>query len=95
MFVLVTIAWVPFRLQTRSDMFAVFKAMFGAHGTGHFLSSLALPLVLAAALMWLLPEERTWNLRSWSRARVVATGVLAGMVLIALNATSQFIYFRF
>jgi alginate O-acetyltransferase complex protein AlgI len=94
-FVLVVVGWVFFRLTSTADILDMLGAMAGLNGAGTVLRPLVPYLLLAGVLMWCVPEEWRWSLRSWGPRRTAAVGALAGIVLVLMNTTQKFIYFQF
>jgi alginate O-acetyltransferase complex protein AlgI len=94
-FLLVTIGWCFFRMTTLGGVKAVLAALFGLHGIGTVAPVHVLPLALVLAYVWLVPEERTWSLRSFGSARVAAVALVAVAALVSINETRVFLYFRF
>jgi alginate O-acetyltransferase complex protein AlgI len=94
-YLLVTIGWVFFRFRDFADIRHVFSAMAGRHGLGSPVSGIIPFLVVSAIMMWGLPEEWSFDLRKWGIARVALVGCLAAFVMVAMNETQQFLYFKF
>ena len=94
-FVLVTLGWVLFRMQTVGDAGRLYAGMAGAHGLGAVPGRLLAYIVVSAALMWGLPEEWRWRFGEWGWARVAAVSGVAGIAVVSIATTSPFIYFRF
>jgi D-alanyl-lipoteichoic acid acyltransferase DltB (MBOAT superfamily) len=95
-FLLVTIGWVFFRMRTPSAIRDVLLGMAGLHGVGSLPSSTLLGLLLVAAiLLWGVPEEWRWRLGAWTVPRVVAVGALAAAAVVFIDSTQRFIYFKF
>jgi alginate O-acetyltransferase complex protein AlgI len=95
-FVLVTIGWVFFRMRTPGAIRDVLFGMAGLHGVGSLPSATLLGLlVVAAGLMWGVPEEWRWRLGAWTVPRVVAVGALAAAAVVFIDSTQRFIYFKF
>jgi alginate O-acetyltransferase complex protein AlgI len=94
-YLLVTVGWVFFRFRDFADIRRVFSAMAGRHGLGSPVTGIVPFLVVSAILMWGLPEEWSFDLRKWGVARVAAVGCLVAFVMVAMNQTQQFLYFKF
>jgi alginate O-acetyltransferase complex protein AlgI len=94
-YLLVTIGWVFFRFRDFVDIRHVFSAMAGRHGLGSPVTGIVPFLVVSAIMTWGLPEEWSFDLRKWGVARVAAVGCLVAFVMVAMNQTQQFLYFKF
>jgi hypothetical protein len=94
-FGLVTVGWVFFRFGAASDIRTVLEAMAGLHGIGEPVVGVLPFLGIAAAVHFGLPEEWSWDLRTWSARRVAVAGGIAGASLAVLNDTVKFLYFQF
>jgi alginate O-acetyltransferase complex protein AlgI len=95
-FLLVTVGWVFFRLETTGDILSMLAAMGGLHGLGRTLGGpLPFLLVVAGFLVWGRQEEWRLDLRGWRARSVVALGVVTAVTFVFMNDTQQFIYFEF
>ena len=94
-FVAVSLAWVLFRMQTVHEAGQLYASMAGAHGVGGVPGRLALYLLVAAAVVWGLPEEWRWKLDGWGWKRTAAVGAVTAVAVLSVAATTPFIYFRF
>ena len=94
-FALVMIGWVFFRLHSAHDIAGIVVAMTGARGLGDVPNRLGLGIVLACAWVWLVPEEWRWDVGSFGRVRVAATGILFAAAVTAMYSSQPFVYFRF
>ena len=94
-FLLVTVGWVFFRLAGAGDAFDVLAAMAGLHGIGSAPTGPLPYLALAAALMWLVPEEWRWDFARLRTRWLVPIGVATGIALVFVNTAERFIYFKF
>jgi D-alanyl-lipoteichoic acid acyltransferase DltB (MBOAT superfamily) len=94
-FVLVTLGWVLFRMRSARAIGALYAGMFGAHGIGGVPGHLALYVIVAAALVFGLPEEWRWPVGRWNAALVAATAVLFAVAVSSVYTSHPFIYFRF
>jgi alginate O-acetyltransferase complex protein AlgI len=94
-YLLVTIGWAFFRLHSAADVGQMFAAMSGLHGRGSAMTGLLPYLAIAAALMWCVPEERTWSLAEWRTGRLAALAFVTALAIVSLNFTQKFIYFQF
>jgi alginate O-acetyltransferase complex protein AlgI len=94
-FLLVTVGWVFFRMNTVGGIGNVLAAMAGLHGGGEILGGLLPYLLVGGVLMWGVPEEWTWRLPAWGPRRVALLGGVAGVALLYMNTTQKFLYFQF
>ena len=94
-FTLVTLAWVLFRMPTLGGAGQLYASMFAAHGIGAVPGRLLAYLLVAAAIVWGLPEEWRWQVGSWGWPRVAVVGGLAAVAAVSIATTTPFIYFRF
>jgi alginate O-acetyltransferase complex protein AlgI len=94
-FVLVTVGWVFFRLNSAGEIGSMFAAMAGLHGSGRIVTGLLPFLAVAGVIAWGRPEEWRLDLRGWGARRVVALAVLTAVTIVFVNETQKFIYFQF
>jgi alginate O-acetyltransferase complex protein AlgI len=94
-FVVVMFGWVFFRLHSAAAIGHALAAMFLAHGLGQFPGHLALLIVAAIAYTMAVPEEWTWDVRSFGYARVVTVGAVLAVAVASIYTSHPFIYFRF
>jgi len=94
-FVLVMFGWVFFRLHSAAAIGHAVAAMFLLHGLGQFPGHLALLIVAAIAYTMVVPEEWTWDVRSFGFARVAAVGAVLAVGVASIYTSHPFIYFRF
>ncbi len=98
-FLLVTLAWVPFRADSMSHALAIFASLFGADGWGALPAGpwFAVPLLaLALGLTWACPN--TWRIRwtfPWWYALLLAALFGFCVLVILVNTSSPFLYFQF
>jgi len=69
--------------------------MFLLHGLGQFPGHLALLVVAAIVYTMAVPEEWTWDVRSFGFARVVTVGAVLAIAIASIYTSHPFIYFRF
>jgi alginate O-acetyltransferase complex protein AlgI len=94
-FVLVVLGWVLFRMRSAHGIAQLYAGMFGLHGIGGLPGHLTLYVVIAAAIVFLLPEEWRWPVGRWNLAYVTATAVLFAVAVSSIYTSHPFIYFRF
>lgn len=94
-FVLVSLAWVLFRMPTVGEAGQLYASMAGVHGLGAAPGKLLAYLLVAAAIVWGLPEEWRWKLTAWRWPRVAVLAVVLAVAVTSVASTSPFIYFRF
>jgi alginate O-acetyltransferase complex protein AlgI len=103
-FVLVVIAWVPFRAPDLATTFEFLAAMVGKNGATPALANsvLALQLISGLGIVWLAPNSLELVNRDGPKPRWLASpvGVAACAVLMVgslagLGQISTFIYFSF
>jgi alginate O-acetyltransferase complex protein AlgI len=94
-FVVVMFGWVFFRLHSATAIGHAVAAMFLLHGLGQFPGHLVLLIVAAIAYTMAVPEEWTWNVRSFGFARVTAVGAVRAVAVASIYTSHPFIYFRF
>ena len=94
-FVLVMVGWVLFRMRSAADIGGVYAGMLGLHGIGGVPGHLIAYLLVAAAIVWFLPEEWRWPVTSWGVVRVAAAAVLFVVAATSVYQSTPFIYFRF
>ncbi len=94
-FVVVMFGWVFFRLHSAAAIGHAVAAMFLLHGLGQFPGHLALLIVAAIAYTMVVPEEWTWDVRSFGFARVAAVGAVLAVGVASIYTSHPFIYFRF
>jgi alginate O-acetyltransferase complex protein AlgI len=94
-FLLVTVGWVFFRMNTVDGIGNVLAAMAGLHGGGDVVGGVLPYLLVSGLLMWGLPEEWTWRLPAWGPMRVAMLGALTGIAILYMNTTQKFLYFQF
>ena len=94
-FTLVTIGWVLFRFRVSGEIREMLGAMVGLNGVGAPVLGLIPYLLGSAAVVYLLPEEWSWDYRSWGPRRVALAGAVGGLALVSLNDAVEFLYFQF
>ncbi len=101
-FLVVTVAWIPFRAQSVADSMALFKALFTVHGTIHLdpLHTLVVFLVIGFTLIWQWEardtslEQRFFAVPSWMRT-VALPFMILSVALCSTGDSRAFIYFQF
>jgi alginate O-acetyltransferase complex protein AlgI len=96
-FVAVTVAWVPFKLEAIAQIKLWLSAMFGAAPLGSLGLAPLLGVLAFFALVWLPPSSMRWRV-SFSPAQTMwALGLLSASILIGYGrlSSSPFFYFRF
>jgi alginate O-acetyltransferase complex protein AlgI len=94
-FILVTVGWVLFRLRLPYEVRGTLKAMAGLQGAGVVSSTLVPYLVVAAAVVWGLPEGWRMSLSRWGVGRLAMLAVLTGVAVLSLSSSVRFLYFQF
>ena len=94
-FVVVMFGWVFFRLHSASAIGDAVGAMFLLNGLGQLPGHLVLLIVAATAYTMVIPEEWTWNVRSFGFARVATVGAVLAVAVASIYTSHPFIYFRF
>jgi alginate O-acetyltransferase complex protein AlgI len=94
-FVVVMLGWVFFRLHSAAAIGDALRALLLVHGLGQFPGHLALLIVAACAYTAIVPEEWTWDVRSFGYARVVTVGAVLAVAVASIYTSHPFIYFRF
>ena len=94
-FVVVMFGWVFFRLHSASAIGDAVGAMFLLNGLGQLPGHLLLLIVAATAYTMVIPEEWTWNVRSFGFARVATVGAVLAVAVASIYTSHPFIYFRF
>jgi alginate O-acetyltransferase complex protein AlgI len=94
-FVAVMFGWVFFRLHSASAIGDAVAAMFLLHGRGQIPGHLVLLVAAATAYTMVVPEEWTWDVRSFGFARVVAVAAVLAVAVASIYTSHPFIYFRF
>jgi alginate O-acetyltransferase complex protein AlgI len=94
-FVLVMFGWVFFRLHSAGAIGDALGAMFLLHGFGQVPGHLLLLIAAACAYTALVPEEWTWDVRSFGFARVATVGAVLAVAVASIYTSHPFIYFRF
>jgi alginate O-acetyltransferase complex protein AlgI len=94
-FVLVMFGWVFFRLHSATAIGHAARALFLLNGLGQFPGHLALLIVAACAYTAVVPEEWTWDVRSFGLARVATVGAVLAVAVASIYTSHPFIYFRF
>jgi hypothetical protein len=69
--------------------------MFLFHGLGQVPGHLLLLIAVACAYTAVVPEEWTWDVRSFGFARVATVGGLLAVAIASIYTSHPFIYFRF
>ena len=64
-------------------------------GLGQFPGHLALLIAAAWAYTAVVPEEWSWDLRSFGFVRVATVGALFAVAIASIYSSHPFIYFRF
>jgi alginate O-acetyltransferase complex protein AlgI len=94
-FVVVMFGWVFFRLHSAAAIGHAVSAMCFLHGLGQFPGHLALLILAAVAYTMAVPEEWTWDVRSFGFARVATVGAVLAVAVASIYTSHPFIYFRF
>jgi alginate O-acetyltransferase complex protein AlgI len=94
-FVVVMFGWVFFRLHSAAAIGHAIAAMFLLNGLGQFPGHLVLLIVAAIAYTMLVPEEWTWDVRSFGFVRVVTAAAVFAVAIASIYTSHPFIYFRF
>jgi alginate O-acetyltransferase complex protein AlgI len=94
-FVAVMFGWVFFRLHSAGAIGDAVSAMVFAHGLGQFPGHLVVLIVAACAYTALVPEEWTWDVKSFGFARVATVGAVLAVAIASIYTSHPFIYFRF
>jgi alginate O-acetyltransferase complex protein AlgI len=94
-FVVVMLGWVFFRLHSAAAIGDAVGAMFLFHGLGQVPGHLLLLIAVACAYTAVVPEEWTWDVRSFGFARVATVGGLLAVAIASIYTSHPFIYFRF
>jgi D-alanyl-lipoteichoic acid acyltransferase DltB (MBOAT superfamily) len=94
-FLAVTIGWVFFRMHGAHSVASTLAGLGGLHGLGAVPVGMLPWLLVAAALMWGVPEEWRWQLGRWPTWGLVPIGLATAVALVLVNSTTRFIYFRF
>jgi alginate O-acetyltransferase complex protein AlgI len=94
-FAVVMFGWVFFRLHSAGAIGDAVSAMFLFHGLGQFPGHLVLLILAATAYTMVVPEEWTWNVRSFGFLRVAAVGAVLAIAVASIYTSHPFIYFRF
>jgi alginate O-acetyltransferase complex protein AlgI len=94
-FVAVMFGWVFFRLHSAGAIGDAVSAMVLAHGLGQFPGHLVVLIVAACAYTALVPEEWTWDVKSFGFARVATVGAVLAVAIASIYTSHPFIYFRF
>lgn len=100
-FLLVTVAWVPFRAPSLSVTGDIWTAMLGLNGLDNWASlknlvGLRLALLLAATLAWVNLLPNSWEVSFRPKTRyAVALGLLLAAGLLMIAHPEPFLYFQF
>jgi len=94
-FVVVMFGWVFFRLHSAAAIGHALRALAFGHGLGQVPGHLVLLIVAASAYTAVVPEEWTWDLKSFGFARVATVGALLAVAVSSIYTSHPFIYFRF
>ncbi len=94
-FVVVMFGWVFFRLHSAAAIGHAVAAMFLLHGLGQVPGHLVLLILAAIAYTMVVPEEWTWDVRSFGFARVATLGAVLAVAIASIYTSHPFIYFRF
>ena len=94
-FVVVMFGWVFFRLHSAAAISHAVAAMFLLHGLGQVPGHLVLLILAAIAYTMVVPEEWTWDVRSFGFARVATVGAVLAVAIASIYTSHPFIYFRF
>jgi len=94
-FVVVMFGWVFFRLHSAAAIGQATRALAFARGLGQFPGHLALLAVAACAYTAVVPEEWTWDVKSFGLVRVATIGAVLAVAVASIYTSHPFIYFRF
>ena len=101
MFLLVVIAWVPFRAEDFGMMREVLAAMFGLKGVAGGLAAeipakLYLELAVAGAIAHFCPvNSNRFSYHAMSPLQTMALAIATVVALASMNISSKFLYFNF
>jgi alginate O-acetyltransferase complex protein AlgI len=94
-FLVVMFGWVFFRLHSAAAIGDAVGAMFLFNGLGQLPGHLLLLILAATAYTMVVPEEWTWDVRSFGLARVATVGAVLAVAVASIYTSHPFIYFRF
>lgn len=99
-FILVTLAWIPFRATTPEQAWAVFSGLWSARPAGVDPAGMAAFLAMLATVLWhLMHRDRCFEASMASRGRVwqyaAASFCLVAMFMVSGGDQRAFIYFQF
>ena len=94
-FVAVMFGWVFFRLHSAAAIGHALRALAFTHGLGQFPGHLALLILAACAYTAVVPEEWTWDVKSFGLVRVATVGAALAVAVASIYTSHPFIYFRF
>jgi alginate O-acetyltransferase complex protein AlgI len=94
-FIVVMFGWVFFRLHSAATIGHAVSAMFLLNGLGQIPGHLVLLIVVATGYTMVVPEEWTWDVRSFGYLRVATVGALMAVAVSSIYTSHPFIYFRF
>jgi alginate O-acetyltransferase complex protein AlgI len=99
-FLLVTLAWIPFRATTPEQALAVFSGLWSARPAGFDLASMAAFLAMLATVAWhMVHRDSSFEAAIAARGRIwqyaAASGCLVAMLMVSGGDQRAFIYFQF
>ena len=94
-FVVVMFGWVFFRLHSAAAIGHALRALAFTRGLGQFPGHLALLILAACAYTAVVPEEWTWDVKSFGLVRVATVGAALAVAVASIYTSHPFIYFRF
>jgi len=96
-FCVVTLIWVPFKLERLDLVGAWWKAMFGIHGLGQIDAVTAVTVVGALALFFIPTPTHLWSTRASAPKLLLSMGLFFAALVLAYGRAenSPFLYFRF
>ena len=99
-FLLVTLAWIPFRATTPEQAWAVFSGLWSARPAGVDVAGLVAFLAMLATVLWhLMHRDRNFESAIATRGRTwqyaAASCCLVAMLMVSGGDPRAFIYFQF
>jgi D-alanyl-lipoteichoic acid acyltransferase DltB (MBOAT superfamily) len=99
-FLLVTLAWIPFRATTPDQAWAVFSGLWSARPAGVDLAGMAAFVAMFATVLWhLAHRDRCFEAAVAARGRIwqyaATSGCLVAMFMVSGGDQRAFIYFQF
>lgn len=99
-FLLVTLAWIPFRAATPEQAWTVFSGLWSGRPAGFDLAGMTAFLAMLATLAWqMVHRDRCFETAVAARGRIwqyaAASGGLVAMFMVSGGDQRAFIYFQF